>query len=974
MELRQDLPTTDRPAEDRRSSVTTSDTSELHKGNSHKRPVARRACLSCREKKIKCDGESLLIKAPNAPLVCSNCRFLGIDCVFVQSMRGGRRRKRVLEKTMSEPESKHVKMDRSTQPDAPGTFHSEAASGTNVAPSIASNHSSNHRHMLDDPCKLKLPSPTLLYLSFSDGPHRLFKPLYEPSENTSSGYLYDYGGLVHGPPGPYSFGPPQKFNGRDQRGSDQFNPPPHLGMHPPPYPHGPPGHFAHHPPPPHMYRMGDYYYPPHFHNGPPPPPPHHHHHHHHPPPPPPPPPPHHHLLHPAYGLPPPHAMSVSPRIEFPESKASENPSRGPGTSYYVREGDALSSRKDSGIHNHWLKPSSEAGPVSSAPPASTTSLKLAAPPHLDSKKYKNTETSSVSSMSLPETSAASDQITESGFPARAGGSDSPTSIRDDKKVTSSRHSFDDRDLREYNLPQWSVLSEVFDFYFTYVNQNFVLLPNKNFFLKRLALNSDSSIIHAIIAVVCTKRSWPFEQSEAHWLGNMERFWDNLNDFGMLLCYTLIHHTSKVRDNLHYSVDISDKMYEIIQGNRYLEVLPTSSNLNSRKRYENEALIRIIWIYWVESQVFRLRQGRPYSKLFMMRNDNIIMRANLSDFCNKKFPLPVKNESYVKCQDSRRGSWDDLNSGFCEDSNTPITAALLLQQVMDRIASNELTKDNLVLNPQFKTFLRDKFYLVREDTIILNAHYMFANYLILHASSIQRCHFIKHLLTFEALMRSTMKVNSQKADSGDSEDYIPRLSAFSITNLINLEELPSRVADIDEFQWTCLLELIEDTISTLDLFNIHLGIIPSETTPRFAVLYGVTSLDATRDWFTSQELITSGELTWLKACDFSIVSASLLVCVIPSLIVLRNLFEIKADGSKSKIVMLRGNAEYTFTMEVPSKVLKGFQKDVLLRGFERVAEFLRFRAQYDTMRSLQQDTITNINKVSHYLEEILQNMK
>ncbi|CAN6640181.1 hypothetical protein TRVA0_018S00430 [Trichomonascus vanleenenianus] len=50
-------------------------------GKKPTRTVSRRACLSCREKKIKCDGIQ----------VCRNCAQLKIECVFVKSHRGGRR-------------------------------------------------------------------------------------------------------------------------------------------------------------------------------------------------------------------------------------------------------------------------------------------------------------------------------------------------------------------------------------------------------------------------------------------------------------------------------------------------------------------------------------------------------------------------------------------------------------------------------------------------------------------------------------------------------------------------------------------------------------------------------------------------------------------------------------------------------------------------------------------------------------------
>lgn len=73
--------------------------SSIASTSSSRRPVARRACLSCREKKIKCDGEPPTAKHGDGTsalltTLCSNCKFLGIECVFVRSMRGGRRKKR----------------------------------------------------------------------------------------------------------------------------------------------------------------------------------------------------------------------------------------------------------------------------------------------------------------------------------------------------------------------------------------------------------------------------------------------------------------------------------------------------------------------------------------------------------------------------------------------------------------------------------------------------------------------------------------------------------------------------------------------------------------------------------------------------------------------------------------------------------------------------------------------------------------
>ena len=87
-------------------STLASETSNNNTGGLQQRPsrrVARRACLSCREKKIKCDGEPVCAISsadginkvvPEKTRICSNCKFLGIECVFVQSNRGGRRKRK----------------------------------------------------------------------------------------------------------------------------------------------------------------------------------------------------------------------------------------------------------------------------------------------------------------------------------------------------------------------------------------------------------------------------------------------------------------------------------------------------------------------------------------------------------------------------------------------------------------------------------------------------------------------------------------------------------------------------------------------------------------------------------------------------------------------------------------------------------------------------------------------------------------
>ncbi|KAG7876401.1 hypothetical protein KL938_004469 [Ogataea parapolymorpha] len=77
-----------------RQQPVTEDSIKFLEHHLERRHVAKRACLACREKKIKCDGELKSDESGNKSYgKCSNCASSGTECVFVPSKRGGRRRK-----------------------------------------------------------------------------------------------------------------------------------------------------------------------------------------------------------------------------------------------------------------------------------------------------------------------------------------------------------------------------------------------------------------------------------------------------------------------------------------------------------------------------------------------------------------------------------------------------------------------------------------------------------------------------------------------------------------------------------------------------------------------------------------------------------------------------------------------------------------------------------------------------------------
>lgn len=129
------------------SSLVSANTNDINKGsfNNEKRSVAKKACLACREKKIKCDGE-LVICYPSDPdtkttsyKTCSNCNAASIECIFVPSKRGGRRKRK------NDNISKFSKSENSSIISSTITSNNNNSNSNNII-NNTNNHNHNHNH------------------------------------------------------------------------------------------------------------------------------------------------------------------------------------------------------------------------------------------------------------------------------------------------------------------------------------------------------------------------------------------------------------------------------------------------------------------------------------------------------------------------------------------------------------------------------------------------------------------------------------------------------------------------------------------------------------------------------------------------------------------------------------------------------------------------------------------------------------
>lgn len=98
------------------------------------RSVSRRACLNCRERKIKCDGVH----------VCRNCKQLDIPCIFVKSNRGGHRSKK---KNESAQQQQNSSPPQSLQQQP---LQSQSLQSQQLQPSQPSHHQQQQQLPLND--------------------------------------------------------------------------------------------------------------------------------------------------------------------------------------------------------------------------------------------------------------------------------------------------------------------------------------------------------------------------------------------------------------------------------------------------------------------------------------------------------------------------------------------------------------------------------------------------------------------------------------------------------------------------------------------------------------------------------------------------------------------------------------------------------------------------------------------------------
>ncbi|CUM63205.1 uncharacterized protein PRCAT00000774001 [Priceomyces carsonii] len=1017
------------------------------------RRVARRACLSCRKKKIKCevppsnDDSSTAKKGKsderkegrnNDKVACTNCSSLGIECVFVRSNRGGRRKKRQLGDVLSsesplisnfdgrEGVPASVNKDRRLSPfDDSSNFSKESG-----VERISSYMFDGEQSKFPDFSRLKPLSPTLSYLSSTtDGLNRLSLERSSRSEFFPRAYEYHnmYQPVYQHPINPPGIGLPLPLPPPPPSQASLHHMEPHY-PHPYSYPPPLPPHHRHGPPPHHMhYESGP---PHHLHHeaGPPahhmhhPHHPHHPHHHRH----------HHRHHHPSYYTHLPHSPRSPPSephdhiYGMPMKSPRKPPSQASDTRLNFLNNklkweqnpqlvqDASRSQRQSSIGFGSELPSNR-NETSFMTPGSRHAA-FEKEKNFDKKGYqlrhsyrhlenevkngrlnenaermravdKGYEKVNLPNSDLKGSLATPDTFLSYGYSRRS--TDQDVSSPSPSVSTSSRSTsltskaglnssviggYSDVELAEYQLPPWKTLNKLIDFYYTYYQIRDQLFPSKEKFLKNFSLVTDSSLLHAMIAIISHNVDEDIESDELYWIARLKEYWDNLTDFGMLWYYSLLLKTPSYKNDMPNSLEAVKRIWELIQRNNYFETLKGSENLvlNARQRYERDIIIRLMWIYLVNKTIFlRFKEGYPYYRLSII-NPDYKVAYDLHNFTNS-IPLPANGFEYLNIK-SDRSKWDRSDSSelSIEDSTAAIYCLVFFENILNKISNNELT-EFLSIDRKLVSLVTEKVIIkkVEQKQIIINSTFLFTAFAIHEALLLQNLYPLTDLIIFKSTQH---KFGSLR--SGPPKKLL-LLDNISIVDKFDLDKVPSIIDNMDDRQWISLVDILANIKDIVDLIELDPNVADFKIQ-----IYANYHENVPIDDFTDVKQV------WLKYTDFALVIACSLIPIMISLIVLTKFisFEGTLDGvlatyyaqnARERLENDRSSDEEKVgkkmkTISVDAKLLDVFEIDVLLKKLSNLIEFIKTKLSFDN-DEVAKDTMLKINKVSHYLEELLNSL-
>ncbi|MCH0629275.1 Zn(II)2Cys6 transcription factor [Kocuria palustris] len=553
----------------------------------------------------------------------------------------------------------------------------------------------------------------------------------------------------------------------------------------------------------------------------------------------------------------------------------------------------------------------------------------------------------------------------------------------------------DRELAKYDLPRWSQMDVVLKLFYKHIHPNHMVLPDRQLFVRRLALNVDAAVLHSIILNVCLIQDPMFptvgiKADECYWFSLVDKHWESLNYLLVLLCSTLLCKSTYVRYNLPKLNFYNKLMWGIIDRNKCMEIFNLENyvkleHVTKRQVYERELLLRLVWLFYINNLVLlRLSRGFPYDRLGNILDDEELKRFELTKLYNQLIvPLSIsefwESQSVLTRHDPRIKELAHVSENCCM-----VLCARVLENVLDGIVKDNLVDDESTqLDPDIQHLIDTKYMVINhEERLLCFNLFMFNNKLILLAAALLKfLYFMHDIMLFKLFKQDFIKQDGTDTTtnnaSGGTSQFLPLVADVLVTNMCNFEEYPKIISNFTVDQWRNFVKLIIAAFDFSQLMDPYVAAGQVASNESYDITFGPTVIDDSKyaKWYQNPKLRLKSSAGWSRYGDAALEVLGINLIVLALLAVLTKYIQILPEPSGAlKVHLVATNETKTIPeVQAPLCLVDDAKLDNIESKIRLHQDFIKSRIR-SSLGPLYLNTLAKLDRIKNYLDEILQSIR
>lgn len=312
------------------------------------------------------------------------------------------------------------------------------------------------------------------------------------------------------------------------------------------------------------------------------------------------------------------------------------------------------------------------------------------------------------------------------------------------EISATNQPFHDDQLLHYSLPPWETLTLILDTYYINIQPNHQFLPAKRLLMENITLEFDSAILHSIIANVVLlgdsiTQQFKINNDVNYWIDLSCQNWETLNELGALACYSLLFQVPFSRLDRERNREFTKQIWKLISDSSYLQVYNKAKNLGygntTRQFYEREFIILLLWNFYANQIVLG---SHAISKVF---KDKLILPLDGIEYCLLKFVPDVKRVR-------------KLQKVPCLDTHSVLIACQIFKSVQTKLAAKKFEEKDRQLCKKtyrkYRDYMRGRHLTFDGELVIVNSLYLKASLIFKTGENLQLVYLARALIPLRPL--------------------------------------------------------------------------------------------------------------------------------------------------------------------------------------------------------------------------------